>query len=108
LATANGTSQIAISDVTGSKACALSTDQHNGLGAAGGEILIHLPDPSDDTCPAGNYTLLKCPNKIGTAAFVPAGCGFYRKFDATGAAIGTTASLTGVVKISGTAGVVHR
>ena len=34
---------------------------------------------------------------------MPAGCGFYRKFDATGAVIGTTASLSGVVKISGDA-----
>jgi hypothetical protein len=108
LASANGQWQITLADVGGASACALSTDQHNGLGAAGGEIIIHLPVADDSStpaspCPANNYTLHKCPNDVGTAAFVPAGCGFYRKFDANGAVIGTTPSLTGTVKIAGTA-----
>lgn len=94
--------QIAISDVAGDKACALSTDQHNGLDVAGGEIIIHLPDTATGPCPAGSFTLQKCPNNLGTEALVPAGCGFYRKFDASGAVIGTTPSLSGLVKIAGT------
>src|ERR1700755_1955559 len=46
LANANNRWQIAISDVAGNAACALSADQHNGLGVAGGEIIIQLPDAS--------------------------------------------------------------
>src|SRR5882762_11241451 len=35
LATAGGRAQLSISDTPGTAACALSTDQHNSLGAAG-------------------------------------------------------------------------
>lgn len=109
LANVNGQWQIAISDADqthDAQACALSTDQHNGLGTAGGEIIVALPKADDGSvpatpCPADNYTLQKCANSLGTGAFVPAGCGFYRQFDANGAVVGTTASLTGVVKIAG-------
>jgi hypothetical protein len=112
LASANGQWQIALSDADTAheaQGCALATDQHNGLGAAGGEIVIGLPKADDGStpaspCPADNYTLQKCANILGTGAFVPPGCAFYRQFDATGAVVGTTASLNGVVKISGDQG----
>jgi hypothetical protein len=110
---ANGEWQIALSDANmahDAQGCALSADQHNtGLGTSGGEIIIHLPAADDGStpatpCPANNYTLQKCTNNLGTGAFVPAGCAFYRQFDPNGAVIGTAASLTGVVKIAGDGG----
>jgi hypothetical protein len=103
LATVNGQMQISISDVASATTCSASTDQHTAIGAAGGQILIHLAMPVTETCPNGSYDLNKCANDPGAAAFVTAGCGFYRKYDASGAFVGSTPSLTGLVKFSGTA-----
>ncbi|HET9627773.1 MAG TPA: hypothetical protein VFP84_40725 [Kofleriaceae bacterium] len=103
LATVNGQMQISISDVASPTACAASTDQHNTIGAAGGQIIIHLAMPVTETCPNGSYDLSKCSNLPGNDAFVTTGCGFYRKYDAAGAVLGSTPSLTGLIKFSGTA-----
>src|SRR5882762_3647826 len=88
LATAGGRAQLSISDTPGTAACALSTDQHNSLGAAGVQIILQLPSTVTEICPQGKYQLEKCPADLGTAAFVPAGCAFYRKFDAQGNIVG--------------------
>jgi hypothetical protein len=103
LTTVGGSTQISISDTGGAAACALSTDQHNGLGAAGVEIILHLPTTSTETCPQGSYDLSKCPASLGADAFVPAGCAFYRKFDASGTSLGIAAAIDGVIVVSGTA-----
>jgi hypothetical protein len=103
LATMSGTSQLSISDQPGAAACALGSDQHHSLGAAGVQIILHLPDPTTETCPQGNYTLMKCAAQLGTDAYVPAGCAFYRQFDAQGNVLGIAPGIDGVVSIAGTA-----
>jgi hypothetical protein len=101
-----GGAQLSITDATSAAACALAVDQHNGLGAAGGQIILRLPGTVTETCPAltGGYTLrTNCPATLGSEAYVPEGCAFYRRWDAQGVPLGITVALNGVITIAGTA-----
>jgi hypothetical protein len=105
ISTINNETQLTISDTPGAAACALSADQHNTLTGMGGEIIVHVPGPTDGPCPTGNYTIKgtdgDCSRSPGTDAFVPEACGFFVTFDATGKPIGNTPALNGVIKFSG-------
>jgi hypothetical protein len=102
LATAGGRAQLSVSDGTGATACGLATDQHHSPGAAGVQLILHLPDMVTDPCPSGNYTMKKnCAASLGTEAYVPAGCAFYRKWDAQGKLVGIAASLDGGITVVG-------
>jgi hypothetical protein len=103
LSTIGGASQLTITDAAGAAACALSVDQKRTLGGAGVEIILQLAGPVTDTCPAGHYSINgKCPATFGTDAYVPAGCAFYRKWDAQGALVGFTVAINGEITIVGT------
>ena len=101
LSTSGGRAQLSMTDTTGTTACGLSVDQQRSLGAAGVQIILHLPDAVTDPCPAGNYTMKECATSLGTTALVPAGCAFYRKWDTQGKTIGIASALTGGVTIVG-------
>lgn len=96
--------QLSITDGSGPAACALSADQRRGLGAAGGQIILRLPVMATDMCPAlvSGYELRSnCPATLGSEAYVPEGCAFYRRWDAQGAPLGITVALNGVIKSTG-------
>jgi hypothetical protein len=96
--------QLSMTDApTGATACGLSVDHQRTLGAAGVQIILHLPDPVTGPCPSGNYTMKECPTALGTAAYVPAGCVFYRKWDAQGKLVGIASTLTGNITVVGSA-----
>ena len=103
LSTTGGAAQLSITDAAGPAACALSVDQHRSLGAAGVQIILQLPGMVTGTCPQGGYSINgKCAAALGSAAYVPAGCAFYRKWDAQGALVGLTAAINGEITIAGT------
>jgi len=94
--------QLSISDVSGPAACALSPDQKQSLPAGGGQIILRLPGVVTGTCPVKTYTInTHCAATLGTEAYVPEGCAFYRKWDAQGQLIGFTAALSGEIGFSG-------
>lgn len=100
----SGAAQISLTDGTGTAACQLSVDHTRSLGTAGAQIILRLPDPVTDTCPVGTYGLrMKCDLSLGSEAFVPAGCAFYRRWDASGTALGIASALNGSVMIGGSA-----
>jgi hypothetical protein len=89
LSMTGGTAQLSITDGGGAAACALSTDHRQSLGAAGVQIILQLPGTVTGTCPVGEYPLsTQCATALGSGAYVPAGCAYYRKFDAQGTLIG--------------------
>jgi len=99
-----GAAQISITTGTGAAACALAVDQRNGLGAAGGQIILRLPETVTDTCPVGSHTIRSnCAATLGSEAYVAAGCAFYRRWDAQGVPLGITVALNGVITVAGTA-----
>jgi hypothetical protein len=101
-----GAAQLSITDGSGAAACALAEDQRNSLGAAGGQIILRLPGMVTDTCPvnAGGYTIrTNCPATLGSEAYVPEGCAYYRRWDAQGAPLGITVALNGEITIAGSA-----
>jgi hypothetical protein len=99
-----GGAQLSITDATSAAACALAVDQHNGLGAAGGQIILRLPGTVTDTCPVGNYTIRSnCDPTLGSEAYVTAGCAFYRRWDAQGTLLGITVALNGEITVAGSA-----
>lgn len=104
LAMAGGAAQLSITDGAGAAACALPVDHQNSLGAAGVQIILQLPGTVTGTCPAGTYTLLqRCAATLGAAPYVPAGCAFYRQWDARGQSIGIAAAINGEITIVGDA-----
>ena len=101
-----GAAQLSITDGSGPAACALGADQRLSLGAAGGQIILRLPVMATDTCPAltSGYELRSnCPATLGSEAYVPEGCAFYRRWDAQGTPLGITVALNGVIKSTGNA-----
>jgi hypothetical protein len=100
----DGAAQLSISDTKGSAACALSVDMKNGLGEAGVQIIVQLPGMVSGTCPVDHFTLgTHCGAALGSGPYVPAGCAYYRKFDAQGATIGIAAAIAGEIDFSGSA-----
>jgi hypothetical protein len=101
----NGEAQLSITDGGGPAACALSEDQRRSLGTAGVQIIAHLPGMVTETCPAGHggFTLTECAAPLGSSAYVPAGCAFYRQWDAQGASVGVAVAINGVISFSGDA-----
>jgi hypothetical protein len=76
--------------------------RRHGLGVAGVQIIMRLPGTVTETCPQGKYTITKCAASMGSEAFVPEGCAFYRRWDAQGMSLGIAAALNGEITISGT------
>lgn len=102
LAMAGGAAQLSITDGSGAAACALSVDQHHTLGAAGVQIILQLPDMVTAPCPTNHYTIMQhCSASLGSAAYVPAGCAFYRQWDAQGKTIGIAAAINGEITFVG-------
>ena len=102
LAVMGGAAQISITDGSGAAACALSTDQHNGLGAAGVQLIMQLPGTATDPCPSGHYDVTpRCPATLGSAAYAPAGCAFYRQWDAQGKEVGIAVAINGTITFVG-------
>lgn len=99
-----GAYQLAVSDGDGAVACGLASDQANGLGQAGHEILVNIT--SDDLapiCPVGTYSIRSgCPATPMAGPAVENGCAYFRPFDATGASMGFLAATAGAVTVSGT------
>lgn len=104
--TANAT-QLAITDGGGAAACALSTDYRQTLGTAGVEIIVELPGTVGSPCPtspASGFDLTKhCTATFGSGPYVPAGCAYYRRWDAQGTQVGQTIAIDGVITIVGDA-----
>ena len=103
LSIVDGAAQLSITDGTGAAACALSGDHHRGLGAAGMQILVSLPGTVTGPCPVGGYSLIKCAANLGDGVFVPAGCGFFRRWSADGTSLGIAAAISGEITFAGTA-----
>ncbi len=96
--------QLSITDGAGAAACALAQDHQNGLGVAGSQLIVHLPNVGSGACPAGNYTLRSnCASSPGTAAFVTEGCAYYRRWDAQGISLGIIPARNGNITIGGSA-----
>ena len=88
--------QLSITDGGGAAACALSTDHRQSLGAAGVQVILQLSGTVTGTCPVGEYPMnSQCPTALGSGAYVPAGCAYYRKFDAQGTPIGFAVAVKG-------------
>ena len=100
----NGEAQLSITDGGGTAACALSEDQRRSLGAAGVQIIAHLAGMVTETCPSGShFPLSQCAAALGSGAYVPAGCAFYRQWDAQGASLGIAAAINGEISFAGDA-----
>jgi hypothetical protein len=96
LSMTGGAAQLSITDGGGPAACALSTDYRQSLGAAGVQIILQLPGTVTGTCPVGEFPMkTQCATALGSGAYVPAGCAYYRKFDAQGAPIGFALAVKG-------------
>jgi len=94
--------QIAMTDGTGQIACALPTDQHNSLGAAGHEIIMNLEAANGFPCPTGTFAVpSNCPDDTGFLGSVQERCAYYRVWDATGAVVGTLRATAGSVTVTG-------
>jgi len=100
-----GTYQLAVSDGDGAVACGLASDQANGLGQAGHEILVNITsDELAPTCPVGTYSIRSgCPANPMAGPAVDNGCAYFRPFDATGASMGFLAATAGAVMVTGDA-----
>jgi hypothetical protein len=104
LSTTGGAAQLSITDGGGPAACALSTDHAHSLGVAGVQIILQLPGTVTGTCPVGDFSLnMHCASALGSGAYVPAGCAYYRKFDAQGTPIGFAVAIQGLISIVGDA-----
>jgi hypothetical protein len=101
LAMMNGAAQLSITDGSGPAACALSVDQQHTLGAAGVQIIVQLAGTATDTCPVGQYPVTPHCDSPSSAAYVTAGCAFYRRWDASGHLVGITSAINGEVSIFG-------
>lgn len=101
LAMMGGAAQLSITDGSGAVACTLSVDQQHTLGAAGVQIIVQLAGTVTDPCPVGQYPVTPRCASPGSAAYVPAGCAFYRQWDARGNTIGITAAINGEISIFG-------
>jgi hypothetical protein len=96
LSMTGGAAQLSITDGGGAAACALSTDYRQSLGAAGVQIILQLPGTVTGTCPVGEFPMnTQCATALGSGAYVPAGCAYYRKFDAQGTPIGFAVAVKG-------------
>lgn len=102
LSITGGMAQLSITDGAGADACALAADQHHALRSAR-QIVLQLPGTVTGPCPPGpDYTLTpNCPATLGAAAYVPAGCAFFRKWDAQGNSLGIAVARDAVIKIGG-------
>ncbi|HEX2692002.1 MAG TPA: hypothetical protein VHN14_35580 [Kofleriaceae bacterium] len=103
LSMTGGAAQLSITDGGGTAACALSEDQRRSLGTAGVQIIAHLSGTVTDTCPSGHFPLSKCATALGTDPYAPAGCAFYRQWNAQGTPVGTTAAINGEISFTGDA-----
>jgi hypothetical protein len=99
-----GATQLSITDGGGAAACALAQDYRQTLGGTGVQIILQLPGMPPSPCPVGEYALLKnCPSTFGSGKYVPAGCAYYRKWDAQGSQVGMTIAVDGLITIAGDA-----
>ncbi|HET7502774.1 MAG TPA: hypothetical protein VFK02_17250 [Kofleriaceae bacterium] len=103
-----GAMQLSISDLTYDAThpapCAASEDASRDLGATGVQIILQIPGTVSGTCPVNNYTLsTHCSPQLGSGAYVPAGCAYYRKFDAQGTIVGMATAIAGEIDLSGSA-----
>jgi len=104
LSTMAGATQLSITNGGGAAACALSQDYRQTLGGAGVQIILQFPGTPPAPCPVGEYQLVKnCASSFGSGAFVPAGCAYYRKWDAQGTQLGMTIAIDGIITIAGSA-----
>jgi hypothetical protein len=103
LSIVGGAAQLSITDGAGTAACALAEDQRRSLGTAGVQIIAHLSGTVTDVCPSGHFTVNKCPATLGADAYAPAGCAFYRKWDAQGASLGIAPAINGEISFTGDA-----
>jgi hypothetical protein len=94
--------QIAMTDGIGSLACSLPSDQHNGLGAMGHEIIMNLQASNGFPCPVGSFGVPSdCPDDPGPLGSVRERCAYYREFDASGSVVGTLRATAGTVTVMG-------
>jgi hypothetical protein len=104
LAVNSGAAQLSITDGSGPAACALSADHQHSLGAAGVQLILQLPGTVTGPCPSGHYDVTpRCPASLGNAAYVPAGCAFYRQWDAQGKEVGIAVAINGTITFVGDA-----
>ena len=94
--------QIAVTDGIGSSACSLPSDQHNGLGQAGHEIIMNLQASNGYPCPVGSFSVPSdCPDDPGFLGSVRERCAYYRVWDASGSLVGTLRATAGTVTVMG-------
>lgn len=103
LSLTSGAAQLSITDGGGAAACALSVDHQRSLGAAGVQLILHLPGTVTGPCPVDHFTLTKCAATLGSDAYVPAGCAFYRQWNAQGTSLGIAAAINGEITFTGDA-----
>lgn len=103
LSMVGGVAQLSITDGGGAAACALAEDQRRSLGTAGVQIIVHLSGTVIDKCPVDHFPIAKCAAALGSDAYVPAGCAFYRQWDAQGTSLGIAAAINGEISFAGDA-----
>jgi len=98
------TTQLSISDLTTGAACSASTNHDVQLAAPGSQVILNIDTGTAGPCAAGTFDVrTDCPASLGSDAFVPKGCAYYRRWDANGKLEGTLVARNGSIQIAGTA-----